>query len=103
MVLESREGSREVEVDSFWLGYRVINRKADELAVELRLPPAGDATASTHHRMTRVEHDLAKLAVSVRVDMHGETCKSARIAMSSVAPVTPAKTLKVLKQQGVQK
>jgi carbon-monoxide dehydrogenase medium subunit len=86
VVLESAAGSREVEIDNFWLGYRIIARKADELAVEVKLPSSSNGTVSTHHKMTRVEHDLAKLATSVRLDMDGKTCKSARIAMSSVAP-----------------
>jgi carbon-monoxide dehydrogenase medium subunit len=86
LTLEGTGGSREVEVDDFYLGYRMTARKADELAVELKLPPKSAETVSGHHKMNRVEHDLSKITVSVRLDMAGKTCKNARIAMASVAP-----------------
>jgi CO/xanthine dehydrogenase FAD-binding subunit len=86
LTLEGTGGRREVDVDDFYLGYRLTARKDDELAVELKLPPKPNGTVSAHHKMTRVEHDLSKITVSVRLDMSGDTCKSARIAMASVAP-----------------
>ena len=86
LTLEGTGGRREVDVDDFYLGYRLTARKADELAVEIKLPPKSNGTVSAHHKMTRVEHDLSKITVSVRLEMSGNTCKSARISMASVAP-----------------
>ncbi len=86
LTLEGTNEKRVVDVDNFYLGYRLTARKIDELAVELTLPPKSKGTVSAHHKMTRVEHDLSKVTVSVRLDMDGNTCQSARIAMASVAP-----------------
>ncbi len=86
LTLEKSGGRREVDVDNFYLGYRLTARKLDELAVGITLPPKSSGTVSAHHKMTRVEHDLSKITVSVRLEMSGNTCQSARIAMASVAP-----------------
>ncbi|MDH3998709.1 MAG: xanthine dehydrogenase family protein subunit M [Desulfuromonadales bacterium] len=86
LTLEGPEGSREVDFDDFYLGYRLTARNSDEIALEIKLPPKSEGTVSAHHKMTRVEHDLSKITVSVRLEMSGKTCQSARIAMASVAP-----------------
>jgi aerobic carbon-monoxide dehydrogenase medium subunit len=86
VVFEGTGGRREVDIDNFWLGYRFTARTPDEIAVEVKLPPATNGTVSAHYKMTRVVHDLSKLTASVRLDMSGNTCQSARIAMASVAP-----------------
>lgn len=86
LLFASTAGRREVDIDRLWLSYNVTARKADELAVELRLPPPAPGTRSAFHRMTRVNEDLAKLNLAVRLDMDGQICKSARIAMGCVGP-----------------
>lgn len=86
VVLEGGGDHREVDIDNFWLGYRFTARRTDELAVEVKLPTSTNGTLAAHHKMTRVKHDLSKLTASVRLDMTGNKCHSARIAMASVAP-----------------
>jgi len=87
VVLEGPIGRRDVDIDDFWTGYRLTARQSNEIAVEVKLPPIPEGTVSSHIKMTRVAHDLAKLSASVRLDISGSTCQRARIAMGSVAPV----------------
>ncbi|SIQ03361.1 carbon-monoxide dehydrogenase medium subunit [Aromatoleum tolulyticum] len=86
VVLQGSSGRREVDIDDFWLSYGVTARRPDELAVELILPPPAAGSRSAFKRMTRVSEDLAKLNVAVRLEMSGNTCIDARLAMGCVAP-----------------
>lgn len=87
LVLQSAAGKREVAMDDFFLGYKKTARKADELAVELKIPPAG-ASKSAFNRLTRTTLDLSKVNCAVSLQMKGKTCEQARIAMGAVAPTT---------------
>ncbi|WP_332670830.1 FAD binding domain-containing protein [Aromatoleum sp.] len=86
VVFQSVSGRREVDIDDFWLSYGVTARRADELAVELVLPPPSDGARAAFRRLTRTNDDLAKLNVAVQLDMLGGTCIDARLAMGCVAP-----------------
>jgi carbon-monoxide dehydrogenase medium subunit len=88
VVLRGSKGKREVSIDDFYLKYRETAAKADELAVEIKLPaqPAGSCNAFA--RMTRTTLDLSKVNVAVRLDMAGKTVKEARVAIGAVAPTT---------------
>ncbi|WP_040395707.1 FAD binding domain-containing protein [Aromatoleum toluclasticum] len=93
VVLHGPHGSRDVDIDDFWLSYGVTARQPDELAVELTLPPPAAGSRSAFKRMTRMSEDLAKLNVAVRLEMSGNTCVDARLAMGCVAP-TPLRLTK---------
>ena len=86
VVFQSASGRRDVDIDDFWVSYGVTARRADELAVELLLPPPAEGTRTAFRRLTRTNDDLAKLNVAVHLDMHGGTCTHARLAMGCVAP-----------------
>jgi len=86
MVLESERGRREVDLDDFWISYGVTARRPDELAVELRLPPPAPGQKSAFRRMTRTHEDLSKIGAAVRLDMDGNICRRARVAMGCVGP-----------------
>lgn len=88
IVLQSTEGTREVPIEEFWTGYNQNARRADELAIEIIVDAPQANTGSAFRRMTRVNEDLAKLNGAVRLDMVGDTCQSARIAMGCVGPTT---------------
>jgi carbon-monoxide dehydrogenase medium subunit len=88
LVLQSAAGTREVSVDEFFIGYKKTARKPDELAVELKLPPPATASKSAFNRITRTTLDLSKVNCAVSLQMKGETCTQARIAMGAVAPTT---------------
>lgn len=86
LVLEGPAGRREIDIDDFWLSYGKTARRPNELAVELRLAPTGAGVRTAFHRVTRVNDDLAKLNVAVRLDLAGGVCTSARLAMGCVGP-----------------
>jgi len=88
VVLEGPSGRREVNIDDFWIDYRVTARKSDEIAVEVKIPPVSDGRVSAFSKMTRTTLDLAKLNAAVCLDMSGKTCQNARIAVGAVAPTT---------------
>ncbi len=93
VALQGPAGRREVDIDDFWLSYGVTARRPDELAVELILPPPAAGSRCAFKRMTRTNEDLAKLNVAVRLEMAGNTCVDARLAMGCVAP-TPLRLTK---------
>jgi len=88
VVLEGPKGKREVSIDDFFLKYKETARKSDELAIEVKLPPAASGSSNAFARMTRTTLDLSKVNVAVRLDMSGNVCKQARVAIGAVAPTT---------------
>ncbi len=86
VVLESTSGRREVSIDDFFIDYGKIERREDEIAVELKLPPVEDASTSAFLRMTRMTFDLSKVSAAVSLQMSGKKCKAVRMAMGAVAP-----------------
>jgi aerobic carbon-monoxide dehydrogenase medium subunit len=99
IVLQGTDGQREVSVDEFWLAYGVTARKADELAVELRIPAPAKGARSSFRRLTRTNEDLAKLNVAAYLEMDGKKCMQARLSIGCVAatPIRLEKTEALLK------
>ncbi|MCK5424540.1 MAG: FAD binding domain-containing protein [Emcibacter sp.] len=86
LILENTSGRREVNLDDFWLSYGVTARKDDELAVSLQVPAPSAGQKSAFRRMTRVTEDLSKLNAAVNLQMDGDKCTGARVAMGCVGP-----------------
>ena len=85
VVLEGPGGRREVDIDEFWLDYRVTARQSDEIAVELKLPVPEGGVASAFCALTRTKEDLAKINSAACLIMDGKICKEARLAMGAVS------------------
>ena len=88
VILQSQSGKREVSIEEFWTGYNQNARQSDELVLEIIIDPPQQQTGSAFRRMTRVNEDLAKLNGEVRLEMNGNVCTSARLAMGCVGPTT---------------
>ncbi len=86
VVLQGAAGKREVDIDNFWVAYRTTARQAFEFAVEYKIP--ANVGKSAFIRMTRVDQDLAKLNAAVCLNMAGNICQGARLAVGCVAPTT---------------
>jgi len=84
VILQGTAGKREVNIDNFWTGYRQTARQAFEFAVEYKIP--AKVGKSAFKRMTRADQDLSKLNAAVSLDMAGNVCQGARLAMGCVAP-----------------
>ena len=99
IVLQGADGKRDVSVDEFWLAYGVTARKADELAIELKIPAPVKGGRSSFRRLTRTNEDLAKLNAAAHLEMEGKKCKQARLSIGCVAatPMRLEKTEALLK------
>ena len=86
VVLQGAAGTREVDIDHFWVAYRTTARQAFEFAVEYRIPANGGKSA--FKRMTRADQDLSKLNAAAWLNMSGNVCEGARLAIGCVAPTT---------------
>ncbi|HID89416.1 MAG TPA: xanthine dehydrogenase family protein subunit M [Anaerolineae bacterium] len=86
--LTSKEGSRWVPLDEFFLGVRQTLRQPDELLTAIRfpLPPSGAFGGFYKLGLRKADAiSVASVAVLVEVGEDG-TCRKARIAMGAVAP-----------------
>ena len=86
VILQGAAGKREVDIDNFWVGYRTTARQAFEFAVEYKIP--ANVGKSAFIRMTRADQDLSKLNAAVCLNMAGNICQGARLAIGCVAPTT---------------
>ena len=84
VILQGAAGKREVGIDNFWTGYRQTARQAFEFAVEFKIP--AKVGKSAFKRMTRADQDLSKMNAAASLDMAGNVCQGARLAMGCVAP-----------------
>jgi len=84
VVLQGAAGKREVDIDNFWTGYRQTARQPFEFAVEFKI--SAKVGKSAFKRMTRADQDLSKLNAAACLDMAGNVCQGARLAMGCVAP-----------------
>lgn len=80
------QGTREVAVESFVRGPRLVQLAAHELAVGLLLPPPPPHTGSGYLKHGRVTQDRATVGVAVRLTRSANgTCTAARIAIGGLA------------------
>lgn len=86
--LTSKEGSRWIPLDEFFLGVRQTLRQPDELLTAIRFPVPPSGTFGGFHKLGLRKADaisVASVAVMVEVGDDG-ACRKARIAMGAVAP-----------------
>lgn len=88
IVYEGPRGKREVSIDNFFIDYKKVDRKSDEIAIEIKVPAPKKGQVSAFNRMTRTTLDLSKINTAVCMVVEKGVCKSARIAMGAVAPKT---------------
>lgn len=85
--IAGRGGAREIAVEDFCTGPGRNSLQAGELLVSLHLPPAGKRSGSQYLRfIPRNEMDIAVVGAGVAVTLEDGVFRSARIALSSVAP-----------------
>ena len=86
LTLENASGQRQVDLDDFWISYGVTARQDNELAIALQVPAPSRGQKSAFRRMTRTTEDLSKINVAVCLQMNGDNCLAARVAMGCVGP-----------------
>jgi len=87
VVLRNSRGSREIALEEFFIGPGESCLRSGELMTEIRLDKPASKARAIFMKKGRVKMDLAVASVGVLLEMEGDTCKKARFAAGSVAPV----------------
>jgi len=88
-VVGSRRGTREIAVEDIFVGPGKTSLAADEILVQLRIPPQPARSGTAFLRfIPRNEMDIAVTNAGVRIalDPSGGRIESARVAIGAVAP-----------------
>jgi carbon-monoxide dehydrogenase medium subunit len=87
VVLRSSRGSREIDLEEFFIGPGVNCLSGGELMTGILLDKPASNARAIFMKKGRVKMDLAVASVGVLLEMEGDICKKARFAAGSVAPV----------------
>jgi carbon-monoxide dehydrogenase medium subunit len=87
VVLRNSQGSREIALEEFFIGPGEGCLGDGELMTEIRLDKPASNLRAIFMKKGRVKMDLAVASVGVLLEMEGDICKKARLAVGSVAPV----------------
>ena len=91
VVLRSSSGSRRVPFNELFLGYRRIDRRADELLAEVRADVPSPKVRQYFRKVgTRNAQAISKLVVAGLLEVDRGTVKSVRVALGSLA-ATPVR------------
>jgi len=83
------DGEREIPIDEFFVGPRETCLGPEEILTAVRIDPVPQEGRGLFLKKTRVQRDLAlsSIAAFLTMSADGQTCREARIAAGSVAPV----------------
>jgi carbon-monoxide dehydrogenase medium subunit len=87
VILKNPQSSREVALEEFFIGPGESCLTGAELMTEILLDKPAPNVRAIFMKKGRVKMDLAVASVGVLLEMDGDTCKKARFAAGSVAPV----------------
>jgi carbon-monoxide dehydrogenase medium subunit len=79
VVLQSKDGTRTLDVGDFIQGMLTTALAADEMLVEARIPRARNNQIFGFEEFARRPGDLAMMGIALRLDLDGERVKTARI------------------------
>jgi carbon-monoxide dehydrogenase medium subunit len=85
--LASARGAREVPLHGLFVGPGQNCLGEGEILTHILLDPPPAGTRATFKKKGRVKMDLALASAAVLLQMEGQTCRRARVAAGSVAPV----------------
>lgn len=92
--LQSRQGSRTIPLNDFFLGPGQSRLGPGEVLTDILLEPTERGTQALYIKKGRMKMDLAVASLAALVKMEGHKCLKARVAVGSVAPV-PLRLFKV--------
>lgn len=88
LVLQNGNRRREVPMREFYRGYKLLDKKRDEILTEIILPiPAGGAKINFEKVSRRKCLDIASVNSAIRIRLEGHTIREAHLSMGGVAPV----------------
>jgi len=94
VLLTSLQGTREVPLEQFWLAYRKVDLRPDEIIQAFRLPKRGTAKERFRKIGTRRAQAISKVMAASRIRMTRGHVETAAIALGSIAP-TPVRLREV--------
>jgi len=86
LTLVGPNGSRQVAANEFYLGTFYTALEADEILTEIRFAVPSANSGAAYHKLKRKTGDFATAAAAVVIEMSGDTCSSASIALTNLAP-----------------
>ena len=86
VVIAKKGGERTVDATEFFLKPGVSLVEKDELVTGFVIPKPAENTGAAFIKIGRVKSDIAKVSITAVMERDGDTVKSCRIAMGSVAP-----------------
>ncbi|MCI0331743.1 MAG: FAD binding domain-containing protein [Planctomycetes bacterium] len=85
--LRSAGGSREVNINDFYKGYKKLDMRPGELIARVRVPlPADNDLLKLYKVSRRFDLDIASFTAAIRMRLDGETIAEAAIAFGAVGP-----------------
>ncbi|MBI5851066.1 MAG: xanthine dehydrogenase family protein subunit M [Planctomycetes bacterium] len=87
-------GTREIALDEFFRGPRRTVLGPHDVVTGIVIDPPAASVRGVFLKKTRVQMDLSLASVAVLLDLDGDRCRKARVAVGSVAP-TPRRLLEV--------
>ncbi len=87
VTLRSERGTRKVPLNEFFLGYKKLILRSDELLTAISWRPLQPGSVHLFYKLARRKGDaITVTGVSVMVAVSGKKCSEVRIALGSVAP-----------------
>lgn len=85
--LRGTSGTREVNINDFYHGYKKFDLRPGELITRIRVPiPANDELLKLYKVSRRRDLDIASFTAAVRLRLNGDTIATAAIAFGAVGP-----------------
>jgi len=81
-------GERQLPISEFYVGYRQTALQRGEMVTGVSMPAPIEGMGVSFMNLVRTHADIAKVTVAVALEMEGDTCRAARVAVGSVAPVS---------------
>jgi CO/xanthine dehydrogenase FAD-binding subunit len=89
--------TRQVPLSKFFHGYKFTDLVKGEILTGITFPKPNDSTKGSHTKVgLRNAASICVASIAVALDMDGKTCRKARVAAGSVAPI-PMRTRRVEK------
>ncbi len=85
--IESLSGTQDIPLQKFFEGPGKSCLSPDQILTDIFIEPVSSNTKSVFLKKGRIKMDLAVASVALLLEMERETCRKARVAAGSVAPV----------------
>ena len=86
LVLRGAQGTRELALEDFYLGYQQKDLQADEFVASLRVPlPREGVRFRTYKLAKRFDQDISAVCAAFALTLEGDIVKEARIAFGGMA------------------